>query len=89
MPRKAYFCYEKDFASRWCPVVYYDHPPQKQTIDKTIRSEIHPVPIEWCGENEVNCSFASLQVTFPAPVALKNEIIEAIPEEEVENGTSS
>lgn len=69
--RKAYFCYEKDFASRWCPVIYYDEVMTKSANGKEAipdRSPIYTLPDEYIEGDEVNVSFNTLQKLYPPPL---------------------
>ncbi len=73
MTRKAFFCYEKNFASRWCPVIFYDEPPSKSVANgkesAPERSVVNSLPDEYIGEDgEVSISFSRLQDLYPPPL---------------------
>lgn len=47
-----YFCYEKDFAERWSPVVYHEEKPRKGENSLTVeRSSIWEVPLDCINVN--------------------------------------
>ncbi len=44
MKNTVYFCYERDFANRWCGAMY-DEPPTEALSDKRERSKVHKVKV--------------------------------------------
>lgn len=66
MNRSMFFAYERDFAVRWCPVVYWDEKPSKRMEGEKERSPIHAVPPECIGEDG-EPMFSRLMARFPPP----------------------
>ncbi|PZO78460.1 MAG: hypothetical protein DI629_12245 [Mesorhizobium amorphae] len=61
-----FFCYERDFAMRWCPVVYHDEKPTKMQGRASDRTAFQTVPAE-CLDMNGEPMFGALQRAFPAP----------------------
>lgn len=64
MNEPLYFCYERDFARRWCPVVLHgDDNVGGNRVERTTPIRITKDLIDNCGE----ARFALLQAAYPAP----------------------
>lgn len=69
MSRQAFFAYERDFAERWCPVIYYDEVPTLKPYEKrqeiVTRSIVYEVSDYINEDGEVGKSFNELQSLYP------------------------
>lgn len=63
-----WFCYERDFARRWCSVVYHgDRPGKSVTGHDRERTIVREVPT--CAlRDDGSPNLDALQLMFPAPV---------------------
>lgn len=61
--RNMFFCYEKNFAGHWGPVIYYDEVPELRRENKHSRSQV----VDVTGHPE-EVPISLLQKTYPLEV---------------------
>lgn len=72
MTERMFFAYEKDFAGRYCPVVYYNEKPSKRMEGEPVRSAVYDVPPECIG-GDGEPMFSRLVKRFPPPQEKEDE----------------
>ena len=64
-----YFTYEKDFARRWQPVVYYEKPVKSSQGHEPERSALHEISgKQLLGNDGVSPNFGRLVKKYPMPL---------------------
>lgn len=60
------FCYERDFANRWLPVIYFDKPGKSVNGSDKERSQMWVVPwSDLLGSDGVSPDFKKLMEKYP------------------------
>ena len=79
MNRRAWFCYELNFANRPTPVIYYDDPPPRMFPKEATPRRLQVVEIsDLSPEPDGEHSFAVLQKLYPLSKVLQKETSDAI-----------
>lgn len=60
-----YFTYERDFANRWLPVIYFDKPGKSVNCSDKERSQMWDVTPDLLGSDGVSPDFKKLMEKYP------------------------